>query len=253
MDDNELAGVGVLVSRPRHQAIELVAAITRMGGSVVELPVIEIVPRASDAIADDVSNLHDPDIAVFVSANGVRHGLAYAGSAKMAAVGPATAAALESAGHGVDIRSPAGYDSEHLLAESALQDVSGKVVRIIRGDGGRELIAETLRSRGATVEYLAVYDRQKPAYSASEMTELEQQWRAGAVKVVTVMSVESLTNLIAILPEWCKNELESTPLVTPASRVIKEALNRFPGIPTTLARGPQASDMVEAILNRKQT
>jgi len=85
------------------------------------------------------------------------------------------------------------------------------------------------------------------------MADLEQQWRAGTVNVVTVMSVESLTNLIAILPEWCETELENTPLVTPASRVIKEALDRFPGIPTTLARGPQASEIVDAIVNRNQT
>jgi len=253
MVDNELAGVGVLVTRPRHQAADLIAAITNMGGSVVELPAIEIVPRASDAIAEDVRKSHDPDIAIFVSANAVRHGLAHAGAAKIAAVGPATAAAIESAGHDVDIRSPAGYDSEHLLIEPELQDISGKIVRIIRGDGGRELIAETLRDRGAIVEYLAVYDRRMPAYSAPEIADLEQQWRAGAVNVVTVMSVESLTNLIAILPEWCATELENTPLVTPAPRVIKEVLDRFPGIPTALARGPQASEIVAAILNRNQT
>jgi uroporphyrinogen-III synthase len=253
MADNELAGVGVLVTRPRHQAVDLIAAITKMGGSVVELPAIEIVPRASDAIAEDVRRSHDPDIAILVSANAVRHGLAHAGAAKIAAIGPATAAAIESAGHDVDIRSPAGYDSEHLLVEPELQDVGEKIVRIIRGDGGRELIAETLRDRGAIVEYLAVYDRQIPAYSAPDMADLEQQWRAGAVNVVTVMSVESLTNLIAILPAWCETELENTPLVTPASRVIKEALDRFPGIPTTLARGPQASEIVDAIVNRNQT
>ncbi|MDH3350179.1 MAG: hypothetical protein OEM51_01425, partial [Gammaproteobacteria bacterium] len=52
----------------------------------------------------------------------------------------------------------------------------------------------------------------------------------------------------AVLPEWCAARLRDTPLVTPATRVIKEALERFPGIPTTLARGPQASDMVNAII-----
>jgi len=253
MTDNELAGVGVLVTRPRHQAIELVAAITRLGGSAIEFPAIEIMPRTENSIANDANKLLDPDIAVFVSANAVQHGLAFTGSAKIAVVGPATAAAIEASTHSVDIRSPAGYDSEHLLAESELQNVRSKVVRILRGKNGRELLADTLRGRGATVEYLAVYERKAPDYSASEVAALEQRWRAGAVNVVTIMSVESLTNLIAILPEWCKDELGKTPLVTPASPVIKEALDRFPGIPITLARGPQASKMVAAIVNRKQS
>lgn len=253
MTDNELAGVGVLVTRPRHQAIELVAAITQMGGSAIEFPAIEIIPRAADKIAGDANKLLDPDIAIFVSANAVQNGLAYAGSARIAVVGPATAAAIESSVRSVDIRSPAGYDSEHLLAESELQNVRGKVVRILRGESGRELLADTLRTRGATVEYLAVYKRKAPDYSASEVADLEQKWRANAVNVVTVMSVESLTNLIAILPEWCRDRLGKTPLVTPASRVIIEAVDRFPGIPTTLARGPQAGKMVDAIVNRKQS
>ena len=253
MIDNELAGVGVLVTRPGHQAIELVAAITRLGGSAIEFPAIEIIPRTGDAIAVDANQLLDPDIAIFVSANAVQHGLAFTGSAKIAVVGPATAAAIESSTHSVDIRSPAGYDSEHLLAEAELQNVRGKVVRILRGENGRELLADTLRDRGATVEYLAIYKRKTPDYSASEVAALERRWRAGAVNVVTIMSVESLTNLIAILPEWCKDELGRTPLVTPASRVIDATLDRFPGIPTTLARGPRASDIVDAIVNRKQS
>jgi uroporphyrinogen-III synthase len=185
---------------------------------------MEIIPRGSDVIVNDASNLHDPDIAIFVSPNSVQHGLAYAGSARTAAVGPATAAAIESAGRRIDIRSSEGYDSEHLLAEPGLQDVSGQIVRIVRAD-----------------------------YSAAKLDNLEQQWRSGEVNVVTIMSVESFANLVAILPEWCRTELENTPLVTPASRVIIEAFDRFPGIPTTLARGPQASEMVDAIVQCKRT
>ena len=253
MTDNELAGLGVLVTRPTLQATELIETIVAHGGTVVEFPVIEIVPRNPQAVAAEANSLPNPDIAIFVSTNAVRHGLEHSASARIAVVGPATAAALEAAGRDVDIRPADGYDSEHLLTEPELQDVSGKIVRIIRGDGGRELIAETLRDRGATVEYLAVYDRKMPACSAAEIAELEQQWRAGAVNVVTVMSVESLTNLIAMLPEWCRTELGNNLLVTPATRVIQEALNRFPGIPTTLARGPQANNMVDAILAGART
>ncbi len=246
--DRDLTGIGVLVTRPERQAAELIAAIVSRGGSAVAFPVIEIVPRGDAAIAADAGNLRDPDIVVFVSSNAVEYGLIRAESARIAVVGPATAAAIESAGRIVNIRSASGFDSEHLLAEPELQDVDGTVVRIIRGNGGRELLADTLKNRGAIVEILSVYDREIPHYPASELDNLESGWRAGAIDVVTIMSVESLTNLIELLPEWCKNELQNTPLVTPADRVLKEATNRFPGIPATLARGPQPSNMVDAIL-----
>jgi len=251
--DNDLAGTGVLVTRPKHQATELVAAIEAHGGSAFQLPVLEIIPRAERAVAEDSDGLGDPDIAIFVSSNAANYGLPYAGTAKIAVVGPATAAAVKAAGRSVDVRSEAGYDSEHLLATPELRDVDGKSVRIIRGNDGRELLADTLRERGATVDYLAVYDRAVPQYPETELDELVRQWRSGAINVVTIMSVESLRNLVSILPDGCRTEFENTLLVTPATRVIKEALNQFPGIPTTLARGTQASEMVKAIIRCKNT
>ena len=123
----------------------------------------------------------------------------------------------------------------------------GKVIRIIRGNGGRELMAQTLRDRGATVEYLEVYSRRLPAYTEAEIGDVEQKLVGGEIDVVTIMSVESLLNLIALLPSTTYQAIANTLLVTPAARVIKEAEGRFPGIPTTLAEGPQASDMVAAI------
>jgi len=253
MTDNDLAGLGVLVTRPRLQAHDLIDAIRAHSGSAIEFPVIEIAPRDQNAVAADANKLPDPDIAIFVSSNAVNHGLDYSASAQTAVVGPATAATMESAGGSVDIFAADGYDSEHLLAHAEMQNVDNKHIRILRGVGGRELLADTLRERGAIVDYLEVYERLVPGYQAAQLTELEQQWRAGAVNIVTVMSVESLVNLVSLLPEWCVSELGNTPLVTPARRVIQEALNRFPGIPTTLASGPQASSMVEAILASART
>jgi len=253
MANNDLAGVGVLVTRPTHQAHELVAAIEAQGGLAIRFPCIEIVPREAAEVLDDMSQLEDPDIAIFVSSNAVKHGLAYAGAARIAVVGPATAAAVAAAGRSVDIRPANGFDSEHLLAEAELQAVAGSTIRIIRGNEGRELIADTLRSRGAEVEYLSVYARRAPEYSASELAALEAQWRSGDIDVVTVMSVQSLTNLTSLLPEWCRKQLAQARLVTPAARVIKEVLDRFPGIPATLASGPQAKDMVRAIAGHAKT
>ena len=242
-----LGGLGVLVTRPEHQAADLVAAIEAAGGRAIRFPVIEIVPRAAADIANDTAALPEPDIAVFVSANAVRCGLGHAGRARIAAVGPATAAAVEAAGRSVDIVPAAGFDSEHLLAEPALRSVRGRNVRIIRGNAGRELIAATLRERGARVDELAVYARRRPRPDAAALESLDAAFRDGGVGAVIVMSVESLHNLVELLPAGARERLCRVRLVTPAARVLKEVLDRFPGAEAVLADGPGAGDMVRAV------
>jgi uroporphyrinogen-III synthase len=254
MTDTPLQGLGVLVTRPRAQATELVQAIQAKGGKVICFPALEIVPRDRIRIDNDAAALAAPDIAIFVSRNAVDHGLVYATGAAKAAIGPATAAAIRSAGQTVEINpdSSRGYDSESLLAEPALHEVAGKQVRIIRGSKGRELLADTLRERGASVEYLSVYERKLPTVSPDLLVEVETAWRDGKINAITVMSVATLENLGALLPEWCASQLENMPLVTPAARVIKEALNRYPESTPVLASGPQAAAMVDAIIAMQQ-
>ena len=248
MTDKPLAGVGVLVTRPERQADELVAAVEALGATAIRFPALIIEPRPADDVHGDIAKLEDADIAIFVSPNAVIHGLEYAGDAATAAIGPTTAAAIEAQGRAVDIVSASGFNSEHLLAEPALKNVSGKVIRIVRGQRGRQLLADTLRSRGASVDFLAVYERSTPNYSAADIAALEERLRAEEVDITTVMSAESLRNLVDLLPESCLDHLIETRLVTPAARVIKEALDLLPGIPTTLAQGPQIDDMVHAML-----
>ena len=253
MADGPLHGVGVLVTRPRTQAIELVDAIEAQGGTASCLPVIDIAPLDELDVRSAAAALDEPDIVIFVSRNAVEYGISYAASGQVAAIGPATAKAIEAAGRIVDIQSADGYDSEHLLAEPPLQNVAGKRVRIIRGSAGRELLADELRSRGATVDYLSVYERRLPAISAETLADLESRWRQHQINVITIMSVQSLANLAKLLPDWCSRQLESTPLVTPAGRVLKEALDRYPASRPILAPGPGADDMVRAIIALQDT
>ena len=195
----------------------------------------------------DVAQLKDPAITIFISRNAVDHGLPYA-NGQLAAIGPTTAEAIHKAGSRVDICPSSGFDTEHLLAEPALDDIAGKTIRIIRGDGGRELLASSLEARGAHVDYVAAYRRKMPAYTSKELDSLEQRWRAGELSAVVVMSVQSLEFLGALLPGWCREQLNRTPLVTSAARVLKEAVNQYPGCPAILAAGPQTSDIVDALL-----
>ncbi|MBT8089602.1 MAG: uroporphyrinogen-III synthase [Gammaproteobacteria bacterium] len=253
MADAPLRGVGVLVTRPRTQSTELVAAIEAAGGTAFCFPVMEIRALDENVVAANAAGMGEPDIVIFVSRNAVEYGMPYTNDARIAVIGPATAAAVESAGHIVNIQPAQGFDSEHLLAEPELQDVAGKYVRIIRGNDGRELLAEALTARGAIVEYLSVYERRLPDVSAETLADIESRWRGGEITVITVMSVQSLQNLCDLLPRWCRRQLASTPLVTPAARVLKEALDRYPASRPILASGPQASEMVAAIIALHKT
>ncbi len=248
MADRPLEGVGVLVTRPRAQATELVNAIEQQGGQAYCFPVMEIAPFDENVVHRQAVDLHKPDLVIFVSRNAVEYGIQYTDGGEIAVIGPATAKAVEAAGRFVDIQPAGGYDSEHLLEEAPLQDVAGKHIRIIRGTSGRELLAEELTKRGAIVDYLSVYERHLPVVGHESLADLESRWRQGEISVVTVMSVQSLINLAKMLPAWCAAQLATTPLVTPAGRVLKEALDRYPACRPTLASGPGADEMVRAII-----
>lgn len=246
MPDQTLADVGVLVTRPRQQSAELVDEIERRGGRAIVFPSIDIVARDRESVENDVAQLSPADITIFISRNAVDCGIDYA-DGDIAAIGPATAAAINSAGRRVSIQPISGFDSEHLLEEVAFSDMRGKTVRIIRGNRGREVLAQTLTERGADVEYLSTYERRLPCYTQNVLDDLENHWRQGRIDAVVIMSVESLANLQSLLPDWCRRQLPNTPLVTPAARVLKEALNRVPGCTVLLAAGPQAGEIADSL------
>ena len=206
MSEAMLKGYGVLVTRPEHQAGELAAAIEEAGGEAIRFPVIDIEPQNSADVNRCLEALPTADITIFISTNAVIYGLPYADGDEtaIAAIGPSTKTAIESAGRQVDIFPAQGFDSEQLLTEAGLQDVAGKNIRIIRGDGGRELLAETLRERGATVDYLPVYRRLTRVYSPNLLTGLEHRWRDGQINCVIAMSVDSLDKLLEVLPVGCR-------------------------------------------------
>ena len=134
-----------------------------------------------------------------------------------------------------------------------MQNVAGKTIVIVRGEHGREKLAKTLRSRGATIYYLPVYERQLHRASAAELAALEKCWSNSEIDCVTVMSVETLHNLLQLLPATCRELLVETPLVAPSTRVIQTAEESIPGISTILAPGPQAADIISALIALRQS
>ena len=250
MTDAPLAGCGVMITRARHQAHELKAAVEKAGGKAFLFPAIDIVGRDIAGIGRDLSGIAEPDIAVFVSGNAVDYGLAAirGTNARIAAVGPATRNAIEATGVGVDIFPAVGFDSEHLLQHDDLQDVRGKCIVIVRGQSGRDLLANTLRERGAIVHYLRVYERIPHEPSLADLEEVEFALSEGRVSFVTAMSVETLERLLQMLPQQCLGPLGKSTLVAPSTRVLQTASRLIPGIATGLAPGPQAPAMVETLI-----
>ena len=100
---------------------------------------------------------------------------------------------------------------------------------------------------------MSVFDEWVRALEARHLADLEFRWRQQQINVITIMSVQSLANLAKLLPAWCSRQLESTPLVTPSGRVLKEALDRYPASRPILAPGPGANDMVRAIIALQST
>jgi uroporphyrinogen-III synthase len=161
---------------------------------------------------------------VFVSANAVEYGAPdpRRWPAKLVALapGPGTAEALADVGIG-DVRVPTTtYDSDGLLALPELQQVSGKRFLIFRGDGGREELADTLRARGAAVDYVACYRRAKPGSGTAGLAEAFVE---GRIDAVTVTSSEGLDNLWEIANARVREIWQGCPTFAPHRRIAGRA------------------------------
>ncbi|AZE70025.1 uroporphyrinogen-III synthase [Pseudomonas synxantha] len=136
-------------------------------------------------------------------------------------VGAATAQIL--ADHGLDVHYPAtGDDSEALLQLPALREATarpGARVLILRGEGGRELLAERLREQGASVDYLELYRRFLPAYETGTLMQRIQLERLNGL---VVSSGQGFLHLQAMAgPDW--PEVAQLPLFVPSPRVYEIA------------------------------
>jgi uroporphyrinogen-III synthase len=220
-----LNGAHVLVTRPAHQAENLSSLIEERGGVAVRFPTLAIVALDdSCAIQNTLAHMDRYQWLIFISANAVTmHGY-YSGSDKMievksvriAAIGKATAQALAMAGLPVDLVPESGYNSEALLAMPQMQQMNGQCCLIVRGEGGREELASTLRSRGANVDYLDVYKRIIPGIDCTQVCMLLVRDK---LDVITVTSGESLQNLLIILEEKHYQRLLKVPLVVVSNRI----------------------------------
>lgn len=248
-----LRGMAVVVTRPAHQADRLCRLIEDCGGEAVRFPVLEILPPEDLAGASAViDSLEDYDMAIFASANAVERGLGMILQRRelppglsLVAIGKGTARELERWGRGVYLCPDQGFTSEALLALPEMRQVAGRRIVIFRGQGGRELLAEVLRERGAGVSYAEVYRRAKPKIPPDDLL---RRWAQQGIQAVIVTSAESLLNLFEIVGEGGQQWLRSTPLIVVSGRI--QALAQRLGFnqPALIAREASDEAIVEALL-----
>ncbi|HEX7218412.1 MAG TPA: uroporphyrinogen-III synthase [Burkholderiales bacterium] len=236
MASEALKGRGVLVTRPGGRAANLARLVKQAGGRAFVFPAIEIEDLPPPAALGELERF---DLAVFISPTAAGKVMERVGAwpraLRAAAVGGGTRRELER--HGVaSVIAPQGQaDSEALLALPEMQQVAGRHVVIFRGEGGREVLGEELRRRGARVEYAECYRRTRPAGP--------RHWDDAQVHAVTVSSSQGLANLFEILdPAF----LRARPLFVPHPRVAGSA--RAHEVREVVLAGPSDEQMLDALV-----
>jgi uroporphyrinogen-III synthase len=202
-----LKGLNVLLTRPALQATRLTKRIEGLGGTVQSLPLLEIDPildkPSVERVKTKIMGLDQYDVALFISTNAASLGMEWISQywpqlpvgLEAYAVGPSTGELLQQLPWQVHYSST-GITSEHLLELPGLQDIAGKRVALFRGQGGRELLAQTLRERGARVDYIELYQRRVPIYDRAETL---AQMRSNRINIAVLTSMQILESFLHLL------------------------------------------------------
>ena len=215
MPEAALSGCGIAITRPAGQAAKLAELIAEQGGKPILFPLIAIAPLDDySAFEQKLTGLEQYDWAIFISSNAVQNAMPrlldklghIPGNLRFAAIGPMTAAELEKFGVTNTLTPHGRFDSESLLALPDMQAVANKNIMIFRGIGGRDVLADTLKMRGALVDFAECYQRVNPQTSAGALSEL---WQNEQVQAVVVTSSEAMRHLLDIADDgkalWIKN------------------------------------------------
>lgn len=242
---NTLHGLCLLNTRPKEQATALSQNILNAGGKVIELPTLEI-----QGLCEWVNRL--PDLAtihqaIFISVNAVEHcfkqltlhQLSWPSTIEVIAVGQGSAAALHQ--HGISVSAtPEIADSEHLLTLPTLERVLQKNILLLKGEGGRTLIEDTLLERNAHLIILDVYQRMLPKINSQLMKSIRHD---DLVDIILLTSEQSMHNLFKLFEKDSHLWLCNKPCLVISDRLARIAssigikniiLSRPDGIMNTL-------------------
>lgn len=225
-----LQGRRIVVTRPAAQCAPLAEAIAAAGGEALCFPLLEIGALPETSVLQAVAaRLADYQLAIFISPNAVNYAwpalsdcVPWPALTRPAAVGPGTVTALRAKGVDHCLAPQTRFDSEALLAlpELAEAAVRDRRVIIFRGDGGRELLAETLRARGAQVDCIPCYRRSAPQAGFDAWL---AAWQGEGIDAITLSSSEGLRYLWQGLCSAGRDCLRQTPLFVPHARIAESA------------------------------
>ncbi|MBL8342258.1 MAG: uroporphyrinogen-III synthase [Rubrivivax sp.] len=208
----------LLVTRPQAQAAPAVRELRALGVDAVALPLIGIEAVAGEPgsppteLARAWASLAACRLVMFVSANAVAHffaaapaGAAWPAGTLAGSTGPGTTAALRAAQVPPGcIREPApesaALDSEALWAQLRPHDWAGARVLVVRGEGGRDWLGDTLRGAGAMVSFVAAYRRTLPVWTAEQRERMAAVERGPQHFAWQISSSEGVRNLLALSP-----------------------------------------------------
>jgi uroporphyrinogen-III synthase len=225
-----LAGYTIVVTRPAAQAGRFVELVDAAGADCIALPTLvierlDVEPALADAALESAW-----DWAIYTSTNAVECAVEtfdrLPPARATAAVGRATARALARHGVTVDVR-PESANSEGLLAAPEFGAVVGTRVLLVKGEGGRDLLRETLAARGARVQAIDVYRRTPAQPEPAVIARLQRALAASPQRlVVIVTSADVLDALLQMIPPEVAAPLGSVPLLVPGARVAATARER---------------------------
>lgn len=227
-----LSGQHVLITRPAGQAAALVAGVRALGGQATHVPFLRITPVSDPALAQVASRLTTYRAVLFISANAVQSSwtaLTKAGpwpaAIPAATVGPGTARLLREQGVQQVLLPDQRFDSEGLLALPffAPAHCQAQAFALIRGEGGRDLLAQSLRARGARVDEVACYQRMLNPAAVPDLHRLFNMAAVTAPSLLIVSSSESLQRLMQETPALLATQLRRLPMLVPHQRIANVA------------------------------
>jgi uroporphyrinogen-III synthase len=227
-----LKNLSVLVTRPAPQGAMLCEEITALGGYAVYFPTIAIIPcQNANLLREQIAHLQQYDWLIFVSRQAVAYSIQLIrehwpilpANIKFAAIGEGTAEALQAAGLREVVYPLDEWTSEGLLKLADFQQITGQQVALVKGLGGREILAETLTARGAKITQLITYQRSLPIYN--DISEYLDLLRQKKIDIIVCTSGESLHNLIKIIGVANQALLFNVLLVVVSSRLVEIAKN----------------------------
>ena len=247
------ATLRVIVTRPWAQAQTLVRELQSEGIDAVALPLIQIAPvHDLRPLRRAWRELPQAALAMFVSANAVQFFMAqrpaqrdWPAQTLAGSTGPGTSAALSAAGVPSDLLvEPTGgiFDSEALWQRLQRRDWQGRRVLVVRGEGGRDWLAERFGEAGAQVDFVAAYERQLPQLDGADQAVLDAARAQPRQHLWLFSSSEALANLGRLAPgaDW-----SLACALAPHARIVSSAAQLgFGHVALAAANGPE---LVQAV------